>query len=111
MGIYIPDKEVPISCKQCFLKDNWHDKCKLTGTNWNFTLKGRLPNCPLIKIATPHGNLIDEDSLREGIDKEYDIAMKLFSEPYKGLITSEYAHVEQEILETPIIIAAEEQNE
>lgn len=101
MGIYIPDKEVPTSCKQCFLKDSWHDKCKLTGTSWNFTLKGRLPNCPLIRIAVPHGNLIDEDLLRKGIDEEYDMSMSLSEESIKPIVISEYAHVEQEVLETP----------
>lgn len=50
MGIYIPDEEMPTSCRQCLLKDSWHDRCKLTNTTWNFSLRGRLRNCPLIEM-------------------------------------------------------------
>jgi len=49
-GVLIPNIELPTSCKQCLLKDSWHDRCKLTNETWYFTFKGRLSSCPLIEI-------------------------------------------------------------
>ena len=71
MSILIKGMEMPKNCSDCPLN---YDQmaCKVTGTRWwsdTMVLMGfdsdkeRLYDCPLVKIPTPHGKLIDADEL------------------------------------------------
>lgn len=57
MGIYVDELKIPEHCNQCFFKDAYHAKCSITHTTWDFTLKGRLPNCPLVEVELMKGDV------------------------------------------------------
>lgn len=78
MGIYIPNMEMPTSCYACMFftqTDHWNKEdeadilsyCKRTGEKTWESVNGYLPNCPLVSIPTPHGDLIDRDEARGSI--------------------------------------------
>ena len=71
MGIYVPDLRMPESCEKCYFSGSSHDAlcCTLTGNYVPFDYDIE-ENCPLIEIETPHGRLIDVDTLEH--DTEFE---------------------------------------
>ena len=76
MSVLIKNMEMPTNCADCPLN---YDQmaCAVTWTRWwsdsmvimNFDSdKERMPNCPLIEVPTPHGDLIDRDKLLNQVD-------------------------------------------
>lgn len=56
MGVYIKDYDAPKSCEDCDCELAYMLQCKY----WT----GRESDgCPLVPVKTPHGRLIDADSL------------------------------------------------
>lgn len=69
MGIYVKGMEMPESCYKCKLDlrtdacpafDEWHKEHP-----YSIRAKDRLPDCPLVEVQEPHGNLIDRDILEQ----------------------------------------------
>ena len=82
MGVYIKNMEMPEICDMCPLlafieEDEDHDAfCYCILSNWKksctpdpMTIREarrfRRLDCPLIEVSTPHGRLIDADTLKE----------------------------------------------
>ena len=64
MSLIIKGLDMPYSCMVCNLRDD--DFCNATGNMvdiWFDDYRSRNKNCPLVKIPTPHGRLIDGDML------------------------------------------------
>lgn len=72
MGVYIPNMEMPDSCRKCELFINCDD-CEGRETNcailgkigylYEISNEFRHPKCPLVEVSVPHGRLIDADAL------------------------------------------------
>lgn len=70
MGIFIKGMEMPICCQECrfrSFRDDDPNLCTLMYGEY-ISYLGRLPECPLIEVPTPHGRLITE----KGEIIEYD---------------------------------------
>lgn len=72
MGVYIPNMEMPGSCRKCELFINCDDcdgretNCAILGNIgylYEITNEFRHSNCPLVEVGVPHGRLIDADAL------------------------------------------------
>lgn len=59
MGVYNPLAEMPKSCAVCESRDSCPISNYIDGTYRPF----RHPNCPLVEVKAPHGDLIDRDAL------------------------------------------------
>lgn len=79
MSVLINNMEMPTNCADCPLN---YDQmaCGVTGTRWwsdsmvimNFDSdKERMPNCPLIEVPTPHGDLVDRTELLAEYDRQH----------------------------------------
>ena len=66
MGVYIEGMEIPSSCNECPLERIERYVCSITGKAYNWGLKTRPTDCPLVEIP-PHGRLIDADALDTSI--------------------------------------------
>lgn len=68
MSILVKDWEMPNGCNKCdlleFIDDSDDTNCLISTNDWSGCVPDYRPkNCPLIKIPTPHGRLIDADRL------------------------------------------------
>lgn len=69
MSILIRGMEMPQNCYDCpFIRASWgNDYYCAKGKGCEGSLAsifiGRMDNCPLVEIPTPHGRLIDADKL------------------------------------------------
>ena len=60
MGVYIKGMEMPHDCDSCKVSDI------LDCTLWKpMDIGERHPECPLVEVPTPHGDLIDRDILEQ----------------------------------------------
>lgn len=94
MGIYIPNKELPNSCKECDFCE-WTRNvifCAITSDTFKTKndgdrlLQSRHENCPFVNVP-PHGDLIDRDAFLE-----------------KMIRTPRYFDVKFDIDEMPVIL-------
>ena len=70
MSVLIKGMKMPESCSRCELVGDGSDavfswSCPFVGEIYKIgrLTKGRLDDCPLVEIPTPHGRLIDADRL------------------------------------------------
>lgn len=62
MGIYIKGMVMPHDCDSCKVSDI------LDCTLWKpMDIGERHPECPLVEVPTPHGDLIDRDEVRDSV--------------------------------------------
>ena len=66
MSVLIKGIEMPSSCRECPLEGIERYVCSITGKAYNWGLKTRPTDCPLVEIQ-PHGRLIDADALDTSI--------------------------------------------
>ena len=63
MGIYIPEMTMPRNCYDCQI-ESYVPNCPVymyySATEY---LNDRHPDCPLVDVITPHGSLIDFDTI------------------------------------------------
>lgn len=96
MGIYIPNMEMPKSCGDCRLR-------MAVGCCGNLPHNTRMPNCHLVEVHTPHGQLIDADELDTSIlQAGFSYAITRRNLRYTP------GEVRQKIANAPTIIPAEE---
>ena len=71
MSILIKGMEMPKNCEKCNLCDvvycNSYRFCSL-----DFYRETRAPDCPLIEVPTPHGDLIDRDAIQYANNTTFD---------------------------------------
>ena len=72
MSVLIKGMEMPRCCEECLaesVEENYYGDVMSTKCPFvykGYTRKtGRLEDCPLVEIPTPHGRLIDADALME----------------------------------------------
>ena len=70
MSVLIKGMKMPESCSRCELVGDGSDavfswSCPFVGEIYKIgrLTKGRLDDCPLVEIPTPHGRLIDADEI------------------------------------------------
>lgn len=99
MSIIIKGMDMPIECGNCdfFREDYGVPYCFITEKHIYFI--GEIADfCPLIEIPTPHGRLIDEDSVLDQVENAYQI--------YK--FNSAYYHqIKDYLVNAPTILEAE----
>ena len=68
----IPNMEIPKNCEECNIRDI--HLCKLwMKMTIKQTYEGKHPDCPLVEVKEPHGDLVDNDKLmQEFIDRNLD---------------------------------------
>ena len=72
MGVYIKGMEMPKSCDECPINDDWRCLLRLNtpyehyidSTAWTHRMRW----CPLVEIPVPHGRLVDADALANDLD-------------------------------------------
>ena len=79
MSILIKGMKMPESCSRCELVGDGSDavfswSCPFVGEIYKIgrLTKGRLDDCPLVEIPTPHGRLIDGDALIAAYDAQHE---------------------------------------
>lgn len=101
MSVIVKNMEMPKSCSDCRFYDDNHDypTCIVTGYsrgyNWS-PFNQRMPDCPLVEISEPHGELIDRDSLLQEVHKRLLLCTKYendFQKPYEIIRAIETAPV------------------
>ena len=66
MSVLIKGMQMPKCCRECPLESIERYVCSITGKAYNWGLKTRPTDCPLVEIQ-PHGRLIDADALDTSI--------------------------------------------
>lgn len=84
MSVLIKGMEMPESCKECQVSFGYgnDEYCPFLfepndaiedGLMWKECPKeGRLADCPLVEIPTPHGRLIDADAVNKAMDERIE---------------------------------------
>lgn len=108
MSVLIKDMEMPKACWECQLKVYLFQQLWCVPSN-KVIDRGdntkREPDCPLIEIPTPHGNLIDSDALLS----DDEIVQILTGNPQRtGKLIKEFAEMfVNKVNRQPTIIEAE----
>ena len=75
MGVYIKNMKMPKNCLTCKLAGDGSDSKYIWDcpfTEFEYTREegetGRLDECPLVEVPTPHGRLVDADALQCKVD-------------------------------------------
>ncbi len=76
MSVLIRNIKMPEDCYECLMChqrfDGYREETRLACSaleDWAEEEEGRLDNCPLIEVPTPHGRLIDADKLEKGFKR------------------------------------------
>ena len=73
MSVWIKGMEMPECCGKCSCVEisKYLHLCGVTGNSLDDEWDARNPDCPLIEVPTPHGELIDRDVLlRDHVHKD-----------------------------------------
>ena len=72
MSVLIKNMEMPKNCDECNIRDI--HLCKLwMGMTISQRIEGKHPDCPLVEVKEPHGDLVDKDKLmQEFMDSDLD---------------------------------------
>lgn len=76
MSVLIKNMKMPDTCEDCNLEsfcDLWVDARKMCG-EWKPGVKAtiRHPDCPLVDVPMPHGDLIDRNALVHDLDDDLE---------------------------------------
>jgi len=80
MSVLIKGMEMPKHCRNCKFSYFTHGismKCLFISEACK--IKGRLSNCPLVAVPTPHGRLIDADRFLDWLKEFYPNAVAIMS--------------------------------
>ena len=67
MGVYIKGMDMPVSCAVCDTRGG--SNCFLSKLlSYPDVLRRRHPDCPLVEVKAPHGDLVDRDAILSFID-------------------------------------------
>lgn len=68
MNVLIKGMEMPKCCSKCDLRViaiGLDFQCAISGETVDDYYSSRHPKCPIVKVPTPHGKLIDADELKK----------------------------------------------
>lgn len=105
MSVIIKGMEMPKHCRNCKFSYFTHGismKCLFISEACK--IKGRLSNCPLVAVPTPHGRLIDADALLRVIEENSYRLRGATNSTENGMFLT---GIRQAIDESPTIIEAE----
>ena len=116
MSVLIKGMDMPKSCKECSLmKVNWAwFHCDIVKNNKKpldledkyenlMYSESRHPDCPLVEVPAPHGDLIDRDKLLKS-----GITAKAAMQDGEGCVYMQMNGIIDSIKRAPTIIEAEE---
>lgn len=63
MSVLIKGMNMPTCCAECDLHNPFSETPYCRRLLQVIPLEGRLDNCPLVEVKTPHGRLIDADEM------------------------------------------------
>ena len=67
MSVLIKGMEMPKTCKECDIEDEYYF-CPVSNRDTDeVRTTGRHKDCPLVEVAEPHGDLIDRDEVRNTV--------------------------------------------
>lgn len=64
MSVLIKGMDMPTCCANCDIHNPFADTPYCRRLLQVVPLEGRLENCPLVEIPTPHGRLLDENEVK-----------------------------------------------
>lgn len=78
MGVYVADMDMPTKCSGCPFIESFGVRCGRTGKflDRDDYRHERDCDCPLVEVSTPHGRLIDADTLMDDIKRDAEKAIK-----------------------------------
>lgn len=74
MSVLIKGMEMPKCCSECDLRViaiGLDYQCAISGETVDDYYSIRHPKCPIVKVPTPHGRLIDADELKKNMRNYY----------------------------------------
>ena len=74
MSVIVKRMDIPKHCRNCKFSYFTHGismKCLFISEACK--IKGRLSDCPLVEVPTPHGRLIDADELKKKLEKHREM--------------------------------------
>ena len=97
MSVLIKGMTLPFSCWECechsvakgtrycnFVYGSWYRECV------DMYVNERHPNCPLIEVPTPHGDLIDKTVLLQDL---FDVDVEMSRDGYRPTISDAFDEV------------------
>ena len=82
MSILIKGMEMPKCCSKCDLRViaiGLDFQCAISGETVDDYYSSRHPRCPIVKVPTPHGRLIDADKFLEWLQEFYPNSVAIMS--------------------------------
>ena len=117
MSILIKGMEMSKNCLACKLRGDGSDSkyiwdCPFTGLEYTKEEgeAGRLDDCPLVEVPTPHGRLIDEDNVIDAIHERLQV-LRTHKEFIKKHGDIDLLGVMPYIAKIPTVIEAEGEDE
>lgn len=98
MSILIKGMEMPKSCSKCDLRViaiGLDFQCAISGETVDDYYSSRHPKCPIVKVPTPHGRLIDADELEKCVHEWYDVGEYVFADTIRNADTIIEAEVSE----------------
>ena len=103
MSVLIKGMDIPTCCADCDLHNPFSKAPYCRRLLRVIPLEGRLENCPLVKVPTPHGRLIDADIVLSQYNGSILTAQCDYAEGLRDAV--------EDIKNAPTIIEAEEGDE
>lgn len=104
MSVLIKGMDMPKDCADCDIHNPFSDTPYCRRLLQAIPIEGRLKNCPLIEVKTPHGRLIDAEACMRDVLENRTIKLgsgKQFDKVDMGVFAA------QAIDEASVIIEAE----
>ena len=110
MSVLIKGMEMPETCEDCiFFTSKPVSRCTLLGNIISSFDDDRLSDCPMVEIETPHGRLIDADTIMEqwGLDKATKYRNETAEQQHFSYSTMMMYEIADILDDAPVVIEAE----
>ena len=90
MSILIKGMEMPECCSKCDLRViaiGLDFQCAISGETVDDYYSSRHPKCPIVKVPTPHGRLIDAGEIEKCVHEWYDVGEYVFADTIRNADT------------------------
>ena len=98
MSVLIKGMEMPSSCSKCDLRViaiGLDFQCAISGETVDDYYSSRHPKCPIVKVPTPHGRLIDAYEIEKCVHEWYDVGEYVFADTIRNADTIIEAEVSE----------------
>lgn len=113
MSILVRGMDLPTSCGNCHLRKSNKNRvwCSVVGKYICFETEffGRLNDCPLIEVESPHGDLIDRNETIKAIGGRPHVGIGINDDDdeFESGMSCQWGHDTGTIKDMPAIIKAE----